>query len=65
MTILNSKVTILLYDYYKKILYLNNSILITDHVVSGDVYPGQPPAETWKVENVLTWSIPEVFHYYF
>merc|ERR1712198_170071 len=30
-----------------------------DYVVSGDVYPGQPPAETWKVENVLTWSIPE------
>jgi len=31
----------------------------SDYVVSGDVWPGQPPAETWKVENVLTWSIPE------
>merc|ERR1711973_697657 len=30
-----------------------------DYVVSGDVY--YYPDERWKVENLLTWSIPEVF----
>jgi len=34
-----------------------------DYVVSGDVYTDkdQYPADTWKVENLLTWNIPEVF----
>jgi len=31
-----------------------------DYVVSGDVYAGNTD-ERWKVENLLTWSIPEVF----
>jgi len=37
-----------------------------DYVVSGDVYTDIPrgyPADTWVVENLLTWSIPEVFPY--
>ena len=34
-------------------------IFIIDYVVSGDVY--YYPDERWKVENLLTWSIPEVF----
>ena len=33
---------------------------IKDYVVSGDVYAGNTD-ERWKVENLLTWSIPEVF----
>jgi len=33
-----------------------------DYVVSGDVYTaGGWPADTWGVQNLLTWSIPEVF----
>merc|ERR1712243_114039 len=34
-----------------------------DFVVSGDVYSAVPsyPIDTWGVQNVLKWSIPEVF----
>merc|ERR1712198_778020 len=35
-----------------------------DYVVFGDVYTDTQngyPADTWKVENLLTWSIPEVY----
>ena len=41
-----------------------HSIFVIDYVVFGDVYTDTQngyPADTWKVENLLTWSIPEVF----
>ena len=39
MTILNSKVTILLYDYYKKILYLNKAQQKSIKIVSAAKNP--------------------------
>ena len=34
--------------------FLLRMLPFIDYVVSGDVY-----SDTWKVENLLTWSIPE------
>jgi len=33
-----------------------------DHVVNGNVYyDGNYPSDTWRVQNLLTWSVPEIF----